>query len=38
MSEFYERFGFLTVGEARVLNEAARQTCEFEMTSQTGGE
>lgn len=33
---FKERFGALTVGEARALNEAARQTCKFEMTSQTG--
>ena len=31
---FRERFGTLTVGEALELNEAARQTCEFETTSQ----
>lgn len=34
MSEFLDRFGHLSVGEARALNEAARQTCEFELTSQ----
>lgn len=33
---FRERFGTLTVGEARALNEAARLTCEFETTSQVG--
>lgn len=33
---FRERFGTLTVGEARALNEAARQTAEFELTSQVG--
>ena len=33
---FRERFGTLTVGEARALNEAARRTCEFETTSQEG--
>lgn len=30
------RFEDLTVGEALALNEAARQTCEFEMTSEIG--
>ena len=32
------RFGFnnMTVGDALALNEAARQTCAFEMTSQIG--
>lgn len=29
-------FRDLTVGEALALNEAARLTCEFEITSQTG--
>lgn len=29
-------FRDLTVGEALALNEAARRTCEFEITSQTG--
>lgn len=33
---FRDRFGDLTVGEALALNEAARRTCEFEMTSQVG--
>lgn len=33
---FRERFGTLTVGEALALNEAARQTAEFEITSQVG--
>lgn len=33
---FRERFGTLTVGEALALNEAARQTCEFELISQVG--
>ena len=28
-------FRDLTVGEALALNEAARRTCEFEITSQT---
>ena len=28
----------LTVGEALALNEAARRTCEFEVTSQVGEE
>lgn len=36
MSDFYERFGQLTVADAIKLNECAKQTCEFEMTSQTG--
>lgn len=35
MSEFTNRFGNLTVGEALALNEAARQTCAFEFTSET---
>ena len=32
------RFDFnkMTVGDALALNEAARQTCAFEMTSQIG--
>ena len=33
---FSERFGKLTVREALALNEAARQTCAFEATSQVG--
>lgn len=28
MSDFEERFGKLTVGEALALNEAAKRTCE----------
>lgn len=35
MSEFIKRFGTLTVGEARALNKAARQTCGSETISQT---
>lgn len=35
---FREQFGTLTVEEARALNEAARQTCGFETTSQAGSE
>lgn len=31
-------FRDLTVGEALALNEAARRTCEFEMSSQIGEE
>lgn len=38
MSEFIKRFGTLTVGEARALNKAARQTCGFEATSQKGSD
>lgn len=30
-------FRDLTVGEALALNEAARLTCAFEQTAQTGG-
>lgn len=36
MSDFYERFGHLTVGEALELNKAAKETCEIEMTAQIG--
>lgn len=35
---FRERFGTLTVGEARALNEAARQAYGFDPTSQVGSE
>lgn len=38
MSEFIKRFGTLTVGEARTLNKAARQTCGLEATSEVGEE
>lgn len=38
MSEFYDKFGNLTVEEAKALNEAAKRTCEFEATSQVGDE
>lgn len=31
-------FRDLTVGEALALNEAARLTCEFELTSEVGKE
>jgi len=33
-----ERFKNLTVGEALALNEAAKRTCEFEITTETGGD
>lgn len=36
MSSFRERFGRLTVQQAKELNEAARLTCEFEATAQRG--
>lgn len=36
MSEFLKKYSKLTVEEALALNEAARRTCEFEMTSQVG--
>lgn len=38
MSSFADRFGNLTVEQARELNEKARLTCEWETTSQTGGD
>ncbi len=31
-------FRDLTVGEALALNEAAKRTCGFEITTQTGGQ
>lgn len=31
-------FRDLTVGEALALNEAAKRTCEFEITTETGGD
>lgn len=37
MSSFASRFGNLTVEQARELNEKAKLTCEWEITSQTGG-
>lgn len=33
MSSFENRFGKLTVGQVRELNEAAKRTCEFETTA-----
>lgn len=33
MSDFIEKYGHLTVGEALELNKIAKQTCEFETTS-----
>lgn len=36
MSSFAERFGGLTVEQALALNEAARATCAFELTSEVG--
>lgn len=38
MDDFKSRFGHLTVGEARALNEAARQTCQMEATSEMAEE
>lgn len=38
MSEFNDRFGGLTVGEALELNRIAEETCGLETTAQTGGE
>ena len=35
MSDFYERFGHITVGETLELNKAAQATCEHEITCQT---
>ena len=35
MSSFAERFGSLTVEQARELNEAAKLTCGWETTTQT---
>ena len=36
MSDFMERFGDLTVGEALELNEKAKLTCEWEITAMEG--
>ena len=33
MSDFEERWGHLTVGEALELNKKAKETCEFEITA-----
>ena len=38
MSSFVEKFGELTVEQARELNEAARWLCEYEATSEVRGE
>lgn len=38
MSDFNDRWGHLTVGEALELNEIAKQTCGLEYTAQIGGE
>ena len=38
MSEFNDRWGKLTVGEALELNRIAEETCGLETTAQTGGE
>lgn len=35
MSSFESRFGNLTVGQARELNETARWYCEHEVTSES---
>ena len=33
MSDFIEKYGKITVGEALELNRIAKETCEFEKTS-----
>lgn len=38
MSSFRERFGNLTVEQAKSLNEAAKWYCEHEITTQTKGD
>ena len=38
MSSFAERFGELTVEQAREMNEAARWYCEHEVTSEASEE
>lgn len=35
MSSFRERFGNLTVEQAKSLNEAAKLTCEWEITTES---
>lgn len=35
MSSFRDRFGKLTVAQAIELNNKAKETCEWELTSQT---
>lgn len=35
MSSFRERFGNLTVEQVKELNEAAKLTCEWEITTET---
>lgn len=35
MSSFADRFGSLTVEQARELNEAAKLTCSWETTTET---
>lgn len=35
MSSFTERWGNLTVAQALELNKKAKETCEFEITTQT---
>jgi hypothetical protein len=38
MSEFNDRWGHLTVGEALALNKIAEETCWLEATAHTGGD
>lgn len=38
MSEFNDRWGHLTVGEALALNKIAEETCGLEATAQIGGD
>lgn len=33
MSDFTDKYGYLTVGEAIELNKIAKNTCEYELTS-----
>lgn len=38
MSDFNDRWGHLTVGEALELNKIAKETCGLESTAQIGGD
>lgn len=38
MGSWADRFGKLTVEQAQELNNAAKATCEFEITSQGGND
>lgn len=38
MSDFNDKWGHLTVGEALALNKIAEETCGLEATAQTEGD